>query len=156
MLRPKIRLMRSGRPRSRLSRMTCSKKIRPETGLSSIWLGEGELGLADGDVVAVAGRPVCGAERVRQPCQAFTAARGHLDGAQEVADRLQSGGVLEGGEAVVQRGEGEVGLGGLAFGPVVAVDAQLGVEGEVAAELEEERAEVSINAVEVEVVDHPG
>ena len=29
-----------GRPRSRLSRMTCSKKIRPDTGLSSIWVRE--------------------------------------------------------------------------------------------------------------------
>jgi len=38
--RPKIRLIRSGRPRSRLSRMTCSKKICPDTGLSSIWVSE--------------------------------------------------------------------------------------------------------------------
>ena len=39
---------------------------------------------------------------------------------------------------------------------MVAVDAQLGVVGEVGAELEEERAEVVVHTVEVEVVDQPG
>jgi hypothetical protein len=38
----------------------------------------------------------------------------------------------------------------------VAVEAQLGVVGEVGAELEEERAEVGIDGVDVELVDHPG
>lgn len=38
--RSKTRLTWSGRPRSRLSRITCSKKIRPETGRSSIWVKE--------------------------------------------------------------------------------------------------------------------
>jgi hypothetical protein len=37
----------------------------------------------------------------------------------------------------------------------VAVEAQLGVVGEVGAELQEERAEVTVHDVEVEVVDHP-
>ena len=39
---------------------------------------------------------------------------------------------------------------------MVTVQAEFRVVGEVGAELEEERAEVSIKAVEVEVVDHPG
>jgi len=39
---------------------------------------------------------------------------------------------------------------------VVAVQAQPGVVGKVRAELEEERSEVLIDAVKVEVVDHPG
>ena len=62
-----------------------------------------------------------------------------------MADRLQGGHVIDGGEGVIQRGEADAGLGGLPFGPLVAVDAQLGVEREVAAELEEERAEVLID-----------
>ena len=40
MRRSKIRLIWSGRPMSRLSCSTCSKKIRPETGRSSIWVSE--------------------------------------------------------------------------------------------------------------------
>ena len=63
--------------------------------------------------------------------------------------------VINGGERVVQRGEADPGLGGLAFGPLVTVDAQLGVEREVAAELQEERAEVLVDAIEVKLVDHP-
>jgi hypothetical protein len=43
----------------------------------------------------------------------------------------------------------------LAFGPLVAVDAQPGVVGEIRAELEEERPEVGVHGVDVEVVDHP-
>ncbi len=39
-LRLKISETWLGRPMSRLSRMTCSKKIRPETGRSSIWVRE--------------------------------------------------------------------------------------------------------------------
>jgi hypothetical protein len=39
---------------------------------------------------------------------------------------------------------------------MVAVDAQLGVVGEIGAELDEERAEVVIDALEGEVVDQPG
>src|SRR5271163_3324373 len=48
------------------------------------------------------------------------------------------------------------GLGGLTFGPLVAVDAQLGVVGEIGAELQEERAEVVIDAVKVELIDQTG
>jgi hypothetical protein len=62
--RSKTRLIWSGRPMSRLSRMTCSKKIRPLTGFVQ-HLGQGELGLQDRQVVAVAGGPVRGGERVR-------------------------------------------------------------------------------------------
>ena len=39
-LRPKSSETRSGRPRSRLSRISWSKKIRPVTGASSIWVRE--------------------------------------------------------------------------------------------------------------------
>jgi len=40
-----------------------------------------------------------------------------------VADRLQGGRVIDGGEGVVQRGEADPGPGGLPLGPLVAVDA---------------------------------
>lgn len=68
-----------------------------------------------------------------------------LGGPETVADRLQPVHIVDGGEPVVQRGEPDPGLGGLAFGPLVAVDAQLGGVGEVGAELDEERAEILID-----------
>ena len=52
--------------------------------------------------------------------------------------------------------ERDPGLGGLALGVLVAVDAQPGGVGEVGAELQEERAEVVVDPVEVVVVDHRG
>ena len=55
--------------------------------------------------------------------------------AQLVTDGRQRGGIIDGGEAVVQRGEGDSGLGGLALGPLMAVETQLGVVGEIGAEL---------------------
>ncbi len=46
MRRSKTSPIRSGRPASRLSRMTCSKNTRPLTGRSSIWsentVGDGQ------------------------------------------------------------------------------------------------------------------
>ena len=91
---------------------------------------------------------------MRQPGQPFAQQRVDLVGAELVADPLQGGGVVNGGEAVVQCLEPQAGPGGLPLGPLVAVDAQLGVVGEVGAELEEERPEVPVHAVHVEVVDH--
>ena len=76
--------------------------------------------------------------------------------AQPVTDLLQGGGILDSGESVVQFLEADPGLGGLPLGPVVAVDAQLGVVGEVAGELQEERPEGGVCAVEVPLVDDAG
>jgi hypothetical protein len=120
------------------------------------YLGQGELNLPDRDVVAVAGGPVGGGERVRQDRQPLAQQPIDLLGPEPVADRLYRGGVGAGGEPVVQCGVPDPGLGGLAFGPLVPVEAQLGVVGEVGAELEEERTEVGIHGVDVELVDHPG
>src|SRR5215218_3035603 len=116
-------------------------------------LGQGELRLQDRQLIAVAGGLVLGRERVGQDRQPFAQQRVDVFRAEAVADRLDSGHVLAGGEPVVQRLEPDAGLRGLAFGPLVAVDAQLGGVGEVGAELEEERAEVGVHAVEVEEVD---
>jgi hypothetical protein len=119
-------------------------------------LGQGELCLQDGQVIAVTGLPVGGGERVWQPGQPFAQQRVDLPWSQPVTDPLQGSRVADRGEAVVQCLEPDAGPGGLPLGPVVAVDAQLGVVGEVGAELQEERAEVAVHTVEVEVVDHPG
>ena len=73
-----------------------------------------------------------------------------------VADPLEPGGVVGGQEAVVERLEGDAGGVCLLLGEVVAVEADLGVVGKVGGELDEERAEVGVEAVEVEVVDHRG
>jgi hypothetical protein len=63
-------------------------------------------------------------------------------------------GVLAGENAVVQRFEGDAFLCELALEVLVAVDAQLGVVGEVRTVLQKERPEVLIHAVEVVLVDH--
>ena len=92
-------------------------------------LGQGELCLQDGDVVAVAGAPVSGGERVRQDRQPLAQQRVDLPGPQPVAGPLQCGGVVNGGEAVIECLEPDTGPGGLPLRPVVPVDAQLGVAG---------------------------
>jgi hypothetical protein len=119
-------------------------------------LGQGELGLQDRALVAVAGGPIVCGKWVRQPDQPLAQQPVDLIGAEAVADRLHRHRVVDGGEPGVQGGEPDCRLGGLAFGPLVAVEAQLGVVGEVGAELEEERAEIVVDAVNVEVVDQPG
>jgi hypothetical protein len=96
---------------------------------------------------------------LRQPGEPLAQQGVDLFGSEPVADRLQPGQVGrvgDGGEPVVQGGVSDSGLGRLPLGPLVAVEAQLGVVGEVGAELEEERAEVGIDGVDVELVDHPG
>ena len=153
--RPKIRLIRSGLAQIEVVPDDLLEEDPPGHRLIE-HLGQGELRLQDGDVIPVARGPVGGAERVRQPGQPLAQQRVDLGRAQGVADRLQGGRVIDGGEAVVQRGEADPRLGGLPLGPFVAVDAQLGVEREVAAELQEERPEVLIDAVAVVLVDHPG
>jgi hypothetical protein len=110
-------------------------------------LGQGELGLQDRQVVAVAGGAIFAAERVRQDGQPLAQQGVDLLGSEPVADGLQRRRILDRGEPIVQRLERDAGLGGLAFGPLVPVEAQLGVIREVGAELHEERAEVVIDAL---------
>jgi hypothetical protein len=119
-------------------------------------LGQGELGLQDRHVVPVAGGPVRSGERVRQASQPLTQQGVDLGRSQAVADRLHRGHVGDGGEGVVQRGVGDASLGGLPLGPLVSVHAELGVVGKVGAELQEERPELGVHRVDVEVVHHTG
>ena len=73
---------------------------------------------------------------------------------QPVADLLQRGRVLAGREAVGQLGERDPGPGRLPLGPLVPVDPDLGRVGEIGADLDERRAEISVPQVEV-VAGHP-
>ena len=70
-----------GRPMSSLSRMTCSRKIRPEIGVSSIWV-QGELGPQDRQVVAVASGPIGRGERMRGVGLPFAVNRAEGDSTQ--------------------------------------------------------------------------
>src|SRR2546429_5161331 len=67
MARPKTMLTLSGRPMSRLSRISCSKKIRPLTGRARAMVGE--LDLLDRQLPAVIGVLVGAGERLLQPGQ---------------------------------------------------------------------------------------
>jgi len=113
-----------------------------------------ELGLQDRSLVAVAGSTVTSIKGMGQPRQPFAQQAVDLLVVQAVADALQRLGVGARQHAVVQRLERDAAFGKLTLGVLVAVDAQLGVVGEVRAELQEERAEVAVHAVEVVVVDH--
>ena len=133
--------------------MTSSKKALP--GHRPVQhLGERELRLQDRDVVAVARRPVRRRERMRQPAQPLPQQRIDLLGRQSLAQRLRPRRILAGQDAVIQRLVADPAQGELALEPLVAVDAKLRVVGKVAAELQEERAEVPIHSVHVELIDH--
>src|SRR5690348_14499630 len=73
---------------------------------------------------------------------------------QPVADLLQRAGVVAGGEAVGQFGEGDPVSGRLPLGPFVAVEPDLGRIREVGADLDERRAKALIPQIEV-VAGHP-
>ena len=117
-------------------------------------LGERELRLQDRDVVAVARRPVRRRERMRQPAQPLPQQRIDLLGRQSFAQRLRPRRILAGQDAVIQRLVADPAQGELALEPLVAVDAKLRVVGKVAAKLQEERTEVPIHSVHVELIDH--
>jgi hypothetical protein len=70
-------------------------------------------------------------------------------GPEAVADLLEPLHVVDRSEPVVQRGEADPGLRGLALGPLVGVDTQLGGIGEVGGDLEEERTETVVHAIEI-------
>ena len=88
-------------------------------------------------------------ERHRQDREPALGELGDLRRAEPVADGLQPGGVIGGGEPVGQLGEPDPGMGRLALGPLVPVDPDLGRVGEVSADLDEPRTEVVVPEVEV-------
>jgi len=83
---------------------------------------------------------------VGQPSQPFPQQGVDLGGREAVADPLQPARVGAAEDAIVEGLEGDPLLGQLPLGILVAVDAELGVVGEIGAELEEERPEVLVDA----------
>ena len=75
---------------------------------------------------------------------------------EAVTDLLQSrrSGTAE--QAIVERLEGDAFLRELALGVFMAVQAELGIERKIAAELEEERTEIAVDCIDVIVVHHRG
>jgi len=117
-------------------------------------LSERELGLQDGELVAIAGGAVARRKRVRQAAQPLAQQLINLGRRQAIAQPLCQFGVSAGFDAVVESLEGHPAPGQLALEVLVAVDAELGIIGKVGAELDEDRPEVLIDAVEIVVVDH--
>ena len=119
-------------------------------------LRQGELGLQDRDGVAVAGLAVRTGEWVWEQAQPLAQKAVDLLRREAVADLLQSHGGRTAEHAVVERLEFDAFLRQLPLGVLVAVQAELGIERKVAAELEEERAEIAVERVDVIVVHHRG
>src|SRR6201993_2277528 len=117
-------------------------------------LGGGELRLQDRDIVAVAGLAVGSREGMRQEPQPFAQQCIDLGCGKPVANRLQALGVGTPQDAVVEGLEGNAFLCELTLGVFMAVEAELGIERKVAAELEKERSKVPIDGIDVIVVDH--
>src|SRR6201988_2481114 len=117
-------------------------------------LGGGELRLQDRDIVAVAGLAVRSSEGMRQEPQPFAQQCIDLGGGKSVANRLQALGVGTLPDAVVEGLEGDAFLCELTLGVFMPVEAELGIERKVAAELEKERSKISIDGIDVIVVDH--
>ena len=111
--------------------------------------GPRDLDLAHRQLPPVAGRLVGRGQRHRQDREPAIGELGDLDRAEPVADGLQTGGVVGGGEPVGQLGEPDPDTGGLPFGPLVAIDPDLGRVGEVGADLHERRPEIGVPEVEV-------
>jgi hypothetical protein len=117
-------------------------------------LGQRELGLENGNVVVVASFAILVRKGVRQAGQPLAQQGVDFGTGQSVAQLLETLGIGTGKDAVVEGLEGNALLGQLAFDVFVAVETELGVIRKVGAELEEERAEVFVDAVEVKLVDH--
>jgi hypothetical protein len=107
--------------------------------------GAGELDLPHGGLPPVAGVAVGVGERLRQQRQPALHENGDHTRPQTVTDLLQGWRVGAGGKTVGQLGETDAGVAGLAFGPLVAVDPDLGRVGKVGADLDERGTEVEVD-----------
>src|SRR3954452_4193992 len=112
-------------------------------------LREGELGLQDRDIVAIAGLPIRSGVRVRQETQPLAQKTIDLFCRQPVADFLQPLGIDTTQDTVVEGLELDALPYKLALGIFVAVKTKLGVERKVAAELEKERTKIAIECIDV-------
>ena len=146
--RSKINCTWSGRPRSRFSRNTSSKNT-PPLDRSVEDLGQGELRLQDRQVIAHAGGAVRGGERMGQPRQPLAHQCVDALGVQLSGDGLHRLGVVTTRDGVVQRLEADAALGQLTLDVLVPVQTDLGVVGEIRAELHEQRSEVLVHQVQI-------
>jgi hypothetical protein len=112
-------------------------------------LSERELRLPEGEFIADTGLAVGGRIRMREPLEPLAEEALDLRRPETVTDPLRGLEVGAGEEPIVERLEGDAALRQLAFQILVAVEAELGRIGKIGAELEEERAEVPVVAVEV-------
>jgi len=119
-------------------------------------LGQGELGLQDRDIVAIAGFPIGSGEGVRKQTQPLAQQAVDLFRREAVADILQLFWFGATEHAVVERLELNAFLCELAFGVFVAVETELGIEREVAAKLQEERTKIAVECVDVIMIHHRG
>ena len=110
--------------------------------------------MQDRELVAVARAPIPGGKGMGQARQPLPQQGFDLRRRQPVRERLQVPGLRAGEDAVVESFVGDAPLGELALEVFVPVHTELGVIREIGAELQEERAEIPIDAVEVVVVHH--
>src|SRR5256885_738154 len=142
-LRPKMISTLCGRPMSRLSAISASKKPRA-------WRGGGETRGGGGPAPGRRESPPDPGPRTAPPewqGQPVQPPLGeHLDGArlQPVAGLLQGSRVLAGGEPVGQRSDSDPSAFSLAFDPLMPVEPDLGRIREPGADLDERRAETLI------------
>src|SRR6516164_5927062 len=132
--RSKISCTRSGRPRSRLSRMISSKNSRAAKGPVED-LRQADLHLPDGQIPFVTRPPVLWTQRQRNPAQPFAEEAVNILRLHGVADHLQFPRLRAGQETVVQRLIADAPLLQLPFRPFVPVQTQLDAPWRVAANL---------------------
>jgi hypothetical protein len=95
------------------------------------------------------GVPVGAGERQREPGHPPLEPHLHRAGAEPAADLLQGGRVVAAGEPVGQRGEADPGRGRLPLSPLMPIDPDLDRIGEVGADLDEPRAHLLVEDVDV-------
>ena len=117
-------------------------------------LGQGEFGLEDRQLIAIARGAVGGGEGMRQAAEPLAEDRVDLRGIERVGDTLHACRRVAGPDAVVERLVGDAALRELTFEPLVPIQTDLHGIGEVGAELDEQRAEVAVEEVDVVVIDH--
>jgi len=146
-----------GREQTELARPT-GIKVLPDhlleedasvTGWSSTWVSENSACRMESAYGAIARR-----KRMRQAAQPLAQQSVDPVRREPIAQPLHQLGVGARFDAVVEHLELDPALGQLAREVLVAVDAELGAVGKVGAELQEERSEVLVNAIEIVVVDH--
>jgi len=117
-------------------------------------LRQRELCLQNGEVIAIASRPILRGEGMGQPGQPFAQHPLNPRSAEPRGERLQARWIRTGHDAIVGCFIGDALRGQLALEVLVPIETELGVVGKVRAELQEERTKVAVHPVDVVLVDH--